>query len=105
MLLNNEKTFVMMLQEGLRNLYEFIGGCHVMACPPWEAIVNYEEILRCTWELCDPISSEPSSSKDLREPLILLKQDSSVLTPKHSTIGSTYTWELILWVIFNENLK
>lgn len=63
----------MVLQELLRNLYEFIGGCHVMACPLWEAIINYEEIFPCTWELRDPTSSEPSSSKELREPLVLLK--------------------------------
>lgn len=42
-------------------------------------------------ELCDSTSSEPSSSKELREPLVLLKQDFSVLTPKHSKIGSIYT--------------
>lgn len=62
-----------------------------MACPLWEAIINYEEIFPWNWELCDPTSSEPSSSKELREPLVLLKQDFSVLTPKHSTIGSIYT--------------
>lgn len=76
-----------------------------MACPLWEAIVHYEEIFPCSWEFCDPSFSKPSSSKELREPLVLLKQGSSVLTPKHSKIGSMYTQELILWAIFNENLK
>lgn len=80
----------MMVQEGLINLYVFIEGYNVMAYPLWEVIVKYEEIFPCSWELCNSTSSESFSSKELREPLVLLQQGSFVLTTKHSTIGSVY---------------
>lgn len=90
MLLNNEETFAMMVQEGLINLYAFIGGYILEAYTLGEVIVKYVEIFPCSWELCNSTSSESFSSKELREPLLLLQQDSFVLTTKHSTIGSVY---------------
>jgi len=43
MLLNNEEIFVMLLQEGLVDFYELIGGCHVVACLLWDLGANYEK--------------------------------------------------------------
>lgn len=84
MLVNNEEIFVMLLQEGLVDLYKLVGGCHVMACPLWDLGANYEENIflgdPCSWALCDSTSRLLSPSKELSEPVAVPKQASSVLT-------------------------
>lgn len=74
----------MLLQEGLVDFYEFIGGYHVVACTLCDLGENYEENIfpgdPCSWALCDSTSPLPCPSKELSEPVALSKQVSSVLT-------------------------
>lgn len=55
MLLNNEKIFVMLLQEGFVE-YILVRGCHVMVYALWDFGADYKENIfpgdPCSWALC-----------------------------------------------------